>query len=91
MHNFESSSDDSTIIEDLFDLIRGRVSDNIEILRFSSEKKISNPPPYDISLKTKFIQPMDDFDRVLIYHVFTDQMSIPIITFTVRVRENILN
>ncbi|EMG22880.1 hypothetical protein LEP1GSC150_3059 [Leptospira interrogans serovar Copenhageni str. LT2050] len=40
MHNFESSSDDSTIIEDLFDLIRGRVSDNIEILRFSSEKKI---------------------------------------------------
>lgn len=44
MHNFESSSDDSTIIEDFFDLIRSRVSDYVEVFRLSTEEKVADSP-----------------------------------------------
>ncbi|EMY14969.1 hypothetical protein LEP1GSC043_2497 [Leptospira weilii str. Ecochallenge] len=91
MHNFESSSDDSTIIEDFFNLIRSRVSDYVEVFRLSTEEKVADSPSDNISLEAEFIQSVDNFDRVLIYHVFTNQMSIPVVTFAVRVRENILN
>jgi len=65
MRQSEPSSNQTTIAEQGPDLFGVRVSRNIEVLRMQLEQRITHSAAYQKRLKSRLVQPVQDFERAL--------------------------